>query len=84
MGKTPFVVYVLPVILSVGLGALVMAEALNEPDRSLNMWQFTGSEYADKVTTDRIQIIGLESQYDVSEPIAVSYTHLTLPTNREV
>ena len=69
MGKTPFVVYVLPVILSVGLGALVMAEALNEPDRSLNMWQFTGSEYADKVTTDRIQIIGLESQYDVSEPI---------------
>ena len=47
MGKTPFVVYVLPVILSVGLGALVMAEALNEPDRSLNMWQFTGSEYAD-------------------------------------
>ena len=69
MGKTPFVVYVLPVILSVGLGALVMAEALNEPDRSLNMGQFTGSEYADKVTTDRIQIIGLESQFDVSEPI---------------
>ena len=59
MGKTPFVVYVLPVILSVGLGALVMAEALNEPDRSLNMWQFTGSEYADKSQLTESKLLDL-------------------------
>ena len=66
--KTPFVVYVLPIILSVGLGTLVMAEALNDSDRTLNMWQFSESDY-DKSSTKTIQIIGLKSDYSVSEPI---------------
>ena len=38
--KSPFFVYILPIILSVTLGAFVMAEALNDPERELNMWQF--------------------------------------------
>ena len=40
MTKSPFIVYILPIILSISLGTLVMAEALNDPERELNMWQF--------------------------------------------
>ena len=39
MTKSPFIVYILPIILSISLGTLVMAEALNDPERELNMWQ---------------------------------------------
>ena len=67
--KTPFVVYVLPIILSVGLGALVMAEALNDSNRTLNMWQFGDIDTSSKTSTDTIQIIGLQSIYTVTEPI---------------
>ena len=68
MGKTPFVVYVLPIILSVGLGAVVMAEALNNSDRTLNMWQFNQSGISE-VSTETIQVIGLQTQYTTSESV---------------
>ena len=66
MTKTPFVVYILPIILSVSLGTLVMAEALNDPERELNMWQF------DEVTSsqqEQLSIIGLEKTYSTSDQI---------------
>ncbi len=66
--KTPFVVYVLPIILSVGLGAVVMAEALNNSDRTLNMWQFNQSGISE-VSTETIQVIGLQTQYTTSESV---------------
>ena len=66
--KTPFVVYVLPIILSVGLGAVVMAEALNNSDRTLNMWQFNQSGISE-VSTETIQVIGLHTQYTTSESV---------------
>ena len=67
--KTPFVVYVLPIILSVGLGTLVMAEALNDSDRTLNMWQFDKIGGASDTTSEAMKIIGLQSKYAVSETI---------------
>jgi len=67
--KTPFVVYVLPIILSVGLGTLVMAETLNNSDREINMWQFGESSDFGEYNTDTLKIIGLESKYTISEPI---------------
>ena len=66
--KTPFVVYVLPIILSVGLGAVVMAEVLNNSDRTLNMWQFNQSGISE-VSTETIQVIGLQTQYTTSESV---------------
>ncbi len=67
--KTPFLVYVLPIILSIGLGTLVMVEALDNSDRELNMWQIGGTGSFDKLNTDTIKTIGLESKYTVFEPI---------------
>jgi len=66
--KTPFVVYVLPIILSIGFGTLVMAEALNDSDRTLNMWQFkqTGLSLG---STETMEIIGLQTQYTTSESV---------------
>ena len=66
MTKSPFFVYILPIILSVSLGTLVMAEALNDPERELNMWQF------DEVTSsqqEQLSIIGLEKTYSTSDQI---------------
>ena len=67
--KTPFVVYVLPIILSVGLGALVMAEALKDSDRTLNMWQFDDFGSSSDMTSTAMKVIGLESEYAISQPI---------------
>ena len=66
--KTPFVVYVLPIILSVGLGTLVMAEALNDSDRTLNMWQIKQTGLSLE-STETMEIIGLQTQYTTSEPV---------------
>ena len=65
MTKSPFFVYILPIILSISLGTLVMAEALNDPERELNMWQ------SDGVTSsqEQLSIIGLEKTYSTSDQI---------------
>ena len=64
--KTPFLVYILPIILSVGLGTLVMSEALDDSERTLNMWQIGDKS---NLGTDVMQLIGLETKYSVSESI---------------
>ena len=69
MSKSPFLVYVLPVILSISLGTLVMAEALNDPKRELNMWQSDGSTNS---LAQEIRIIGLENTYSANESIKFS------------
>ena len=63
--KTPFFVYVLPIILSVGLGTIVMIEALDDSERTLDMWQI-----GDKGPgTNTFQLVGLEAKYSVSDSI---------------
>ena len=80
MTRSPFIVYVLPVILSVSLGTLVMAEALNDSERELNMWQFdgdtgslddtcAGGALPDVLCDTALSIIGLEETYSTSDQI---------------
>ena len=45
-----------------------MAEALNNSDRTLNMWQFNQSGISE-VSTETIQVIGLQTQYTTSESV---------------
>ena len=67
MTKSPFIVYILPIILSVSLGTLVMAEALNDPARELNMWQSDGD--TGSLDDTGLSIIGLEKTYSTSDQI---------------
>ena len=66
MTKSPFIVYFLPIILSVSLGTFVMAEALNDSERQLNMWQFGSMSES---SSNKLSIIGLEKNYSVSDNI---------------
>ena len=64
-----FVVFVLPVILSLIFGSTVLADVLQKPDRELNMWPMTFT--AGSSNNDEIKIIGLSNQYSTSEPIEI-------------
>ena len=63
-----FVVFILPIIFSVIVGSIVMADTLQKPDRELNMWPMSHSETSHGSS---IQIIDLSSQYSLSEPIEI-------------
>lgn len=75
-----FVVFVLPIILSVTLATAVMADVLDKPNRDLQMWP---RPYSDghgitvdlpNVVEQDIRIAGLESSYKVGEQIALWVT----------
>ena len=61
-----YVVFILPIVLSIAFGSVVMADVLQSSDRDLNMWR-VGPTNNDK----SIQIIGLEKQYPASTPIEI-------------
>ena len=63
-----FVVFILPIIFSVIVGSIVMADTLQKPDRELNMWPMSNSENSHGAS---MQIIGLSSQYSLSESIEI-------------
>ena len=69
VSKKVFVVFVLPVILSLIFGSTVLAEVLQKPDRELNMWPITFTEGPSN--NAEIKIIGLSNQYSTSEPIEI-------------
>ena len=61
-----YVVFILPIVLSIAFGSVVMADVLQSSDRELNMWR------VDPTNNDKsIQIIGLEKQYPASTPIEI-------------
>ena len=62
-------VFVLPVIFSIIFGSAVMADTLQKPDRELNMWPMTFSGHSSHDSD--VEIIGLENQYSVSEPVQI-------------
>ena len=70
-----FVVFVLPVILSIGVASAAMADILDRPGRELVMWPpqtggghgATGPDY----NADDIRVIGLADAYAVGEPITI-------------
>lgn len=64
-----YVVFVLPVVLSIAFGTVVMADVLQSPDRELNMWPMGNSEIMKN--DEDISIIGLENQYSISSPVQI-------------
>ena len=64
-----YVVYVLPVVFSVIFGTIVMVDVLQEPGRELNLLRFGSFELPS--TSNEMEIIGLENQYSVSEPVQI-------------
>jgi len=64
-----YVVYVLPVVFSLIFGSVVMADILQEPGRELNLLR-VGS-IGGNLHDDSLKIIGLETQYSISEPIQI-------------
>jgi len=64
-----YVVFVLPIVLSIAFGTVVMADVLQSPGRELNMWPMGNSEIMKN--DEDISIIGLENQYSVSSPVQI-------------
>lgn len=65
-----FVVFLLPVVLSVVFGAFVLADVLKQSDRELDMWQFKISGGPVQYSSD-IKIQNLLPSYSVSQPIEI-------------
>ena len=68
--KKIFVVFVLPVILSIAFSSVVMADILEKPDRELDMipsMSFSGESHGSD-----IEIIGLSKSYSTSQAIEIS------------
>jgi|TARA_B110000116_G_C16486298_1_gene424829 hypothetical protein len=56
-----FVIYILPIVLSVSLGTAVMAETLNDSDRELNFLQFGGEGYTSSSKSE-ISLVGFNTE----------------------
>ena len=79
--KRVFIVFVLPVILSIIFGSAVLSDVLQKPGRELNMWPMsnfegTGTHSApieglDTSGSSPIEIIGLSKQYSTTEPVEI-------------
>ncbi len=77
--KRVFIVFVLPVILSIIFGAAVLSDVLQKPDRELNMWPMSNLEGSgtshsapiEGLDTSPIEIIGLSKQYSTTEPVEI-------------
>ena len=68
--KKIFVVFVLPVILSIAFSSVVMADILEKPDRELDMipsMSFSGGSHGSD-----IELIGLSKSYSTSQAIEIS------------
>ena len=69
--KRVFVVFVLPVILSIIIGSAVLSDVLQKPGRELNMWPTSNSEGIGTSHISPIEIIGLSKQYSTTEPVEI-------------
>ena len=71
VSKRVFIVFVLPVILSIIIGSAVLSDVLQKPGRELNMWPMFNSEGMATSHISPIEIIGLSKQYSTIEPIEI-------------
>jgi len=70
--KRVFIVFILPVILSIIIGSAVLFDVLQKPDRELNMWPMSNSEgVVTSHSSSPIEIIGLSKQYSTTEPVEI-------------
>jgi|SRR5579872_1080515 len=67
--KIAYVVFVLPVVISIILGGYVLSNVLAQPDRHLNMWQFNYTSQPTQVGSSDIRIVNLNSSYPVGVPL---------------
>jgi hypothetical protein len=67
MGSKIFIVFILPLILSIAFASVTMGGVLAMPDRELNMWPM-GSEGS---SHSEISILGLEDSYSTSDAVEV-------------
>ncbi|MDE1765718.1 MAG: hypothetical protein KGI27_05490 [Thaumarchaeota archaeon] len=63
--KIAYVVFVLPVVISIILGGYVLSNVLAQPDRHLNMWQFNFTSAPGQIGSPDIRIMNLNSSYSV-------------------
>lgn len=68
-----FIIYLLPIVLSVSLGTAVMAETLSDSERELNFLQFDGAGYTSSSKTD-IQLVGFSSEIAQNSNLEFSIT----------
>ena len=72
VSKRVFIVFVLPVILSIIIGSAVLSDVLQKPGRELNMWPMSNSEgVVTSHSSSPIEIIGLSKQYSTTEPVEI-------------
>ena len=71
VSKRVFIVFVLPVILSIIIGSAVLSDVLQKPGRELNMWPMSNSEGVVISHISPIEIIGLSKQYTTTEPVEI-------------
>ncbi|MGI0082728.1 MAG: hypothetical protein ACREAG_05465 [Nitrosopumilaceae archaeon] len=64
-------VFLFPVVISMAFGVFVLSDALTQPDRELNMWQFGEFKLPTQTGNKEIQIQGLLKEYSASMPIEV-------------
>ena len=69
--KRVFIVFVLPVILSIIIGSAVLFDVLQKPGRELNLWPMSNSESVGTSHISSIEIIGLSKQYSTTEPVEI-------------
>ena len=67
--KSVFAVYVLPIVCSIALASFVMADALQSPDRELNMLQFGGSDGEFTFSSGSLTFVNLDAEYSSSDTI---------------
>lgn len=68
--KIAYVVFVLPVVISVVLGGYVLSDVLAQPDRQLNFMQFTFVTPPSQVGSPDIRILNLNGTYPLSAPLS--------------
>jgi hypothetical protein len=69
MRKIAWVVFVVPVILSIIFGGFVLSNVLGQPDRQLNMWQFKFATPPNQEGDTDIRIVNFLNSYSISAPL---------------
>lgn len=68
--KVAYVVFLLPVVISIIVGGYVLSNVLAQPDKQLNMWQFKFPTQPTQTGSKDIRILDLNSTYPLSAPLS--------------
>lgn len=68
--KIAYVVFVLPVVISIIFGGYVLSDVLEKPDRHLNMWQFKFVTKPLQEGNKDIRIVNLNDSYPLTSHLS--------------